>query len=185
MRIYLDCISCFVRQALDSARLATDDEQIHEKVVREVLRLAVDLDMSQWYSGYARMAIVKELVDGQHVTQDSEGMVYYYPGDNMTRKEVVEMLWRIMIWIVERDSYGQAMAEIGCAQVANPEMENYTDEQKNEVLYQIFEIYGFDQADTDAALEKFFYDTVGDTKLEYYVAEKCGPGVEYDNWLFA
>jgi uncharacterized protein with ATP-grasp and redox domains len=47
MRIYLDCISCFIRQALDAARLATDDEQIHKKVVREVLRLAVELDMSQ------------------------------------------------------------------------------------------------------------------------------------------
>ena len=47
MQIYLDCIPCFVRQALDAARLATDDERIHEQVVRNVLRLAVDLDMSQ------------------------------------------------------------------------------------------------------------------------------------------
>ena len=47
MKIFLDCIPCFVRQALDSARLASDDEQIHEKVVREVLHLAADLDMSQ------------------------------------------------------------------------------------------------------------------------------------------
>jgi uncharacterized protein with ATP-grasp and redox domains len=47
MKIFLDCIPCFVRQALDSARLATDDEQIHEQVVREVLRLAADLDMRQ------------------------------------------------------------------------------------------------------------------------------------------
>ncbi len=47
MRIYLDCISCFVRQALDAARLATDDEQIHKKVVDRVLRMADDLDMSQ------------------------------------------------------------------------------------------------------------------------------------------
>ena len=47
MRIFLDCIPCFVRQALDSARLATDDEQIHENVVRQVLSLAADLDMSQ------------------------------------------------------------------------------------------------------------------------------------------
>ena len=47
MRIYLDCISCFIRQALDAARLATDDEQIHKKVVDLVLRLAVDLDMTQ------------------------------------------------------------------------------------------------------------------------------------------
>jgi len=47
VRIYLDCIGCFVRQALDAARLATDDEQIHKKVVEQVLRLAADLDMSQ------------------------------------------------------------------------------------------------------------------------------------------
>ena len=47
MRIYLDCVPCFLRQALDAARLATDDEQIHEKVVREVLRLATELDMNQ------------------------------------------------------------------------------------------------------------------------------------------
>ena len=47
MRIFLDCIPCFVRQALDAARLATDDMQIHEQVLREVLVLAKDLDMSQ------------------------------------------------------------------------------------------------------------------------------------------
>ena len=47
MKTFLDCIPCFVRQALDSARLATDNEQIHEQVVRETLRLAADLDMSQ------------------------------------------------------------------------------------------------------------------------------------------
>jgi len=46
MKIYLDCIPCFIRQSLDAARLATDDEQIHEKVVREVLRLAAELDVS-------------------------------------------------------------------------------------------------------------------------------------------
>lgn len=47
MRTYFDCIPCFVRQALDAARLATNDERIHEKVVREVLRLAAELDMSK------------------------------------------------------------------------------------------------------------------------------------------
>jgi uncharacterized protein with ATP-grasp and redox domains len=47
MRIYLDCIPCFIRQALDSVRLATEDEKTQEQVVREVLRLASDLDMSQ------------------------------------------------------------------------------------------------------------------------------------------
>ena len=47
MRTHLDCIACLVRQTLDSVRFATDDEQIHEQVVREVLRLTSDMDMSQ------------------------------------------------------------------------------------------------------------------------------------------
>lgn len=47
MRTYFDCIPCFVRQALDAARFATDDEQIHEQVLRKVLHLAGELDMSQ------------------------------------------------------------------------------------------------------------------------------------------
>ena len=47
MKTYLDCMPCFIRQALDSARLVTSDEMVHEQVVRYVLRLAGDLDMSQ------------------------------------------------------------------------------------------------------------------------------------------
>ncbi len=47
MKTYLDCIPCFIRQGLDAARLVSGDEQIHEQVVRRVLRLTVDLDMSQ------------------------------------------------------------------------------------------------------------------------------------------
>lgn len=47
MKTYLDCIPCFVRQALDSVRMTTEDEQIHEKVLREVLRLESEMDMNQ------------------------------------------------------------------------------------------------------------------------------------------
>lgn len=45
MKTYLDCIPCLVRQALDAARLVTDDERIHEQVIREVLHLAVKTDL--------------------------------------------------------------------------------------------------------------------------------------------
>jgi len=47
MHIYLDCIPCFIRQSLDAARHATADENVHEQVVRGVLGLANNLDMSQ------------------------------------------------------------------------------------------------------------------------------------------
>ena len=47
MQTHLDCIPCLVRQTLDSVRFVTDDEQIHEQVVRKVLRQASYMDMSQ------------------------------------------------------------------------------------------------------------------------------------------
>jgi len=47
MKTYFDCIPCFVRQALDSVRLITDDEQIQEQVIRQVLCLGCKMDLRQ------------------------------------------------------------------------------------------------------------------------------------------
>ncbi|MBU0639231.1 MAG: DUF89 family protein [Planctomycetes bacterium] len=47
MKTYLDCIPCFVRQALDAARLVTDEEALRERVLRDVLRAASEMDMHQ------------------------------------------------------------------------------------------------------------------------------------------
>ena len=47
MQSYLDCIPCFVRQALEAARLVGGDEQACEQVVRLVLALAAEMDLSQ------------------------------------------------------------------------------------------------------------------------------------------
>ncbi len=47
MKTYLDCMICFVRQALDASRLLSDDEKIHEQVLREVLKQAATLDLTQ------------------------------------------------------------------------------------------------------------------------------------------
>ena len=47
MQIYLDCIPCFIRQALTSVRLVTNDMRVHEQIVREVLTLVRDMDMRQ------------------------------------------------------------------------------------------------------------------------------------------
>lgn len=47
MKTFFDCIPCFVRQALDSVRLLTPDETVHEHVLREVLRAASEMDLRQ------------------------------------------------------------------------------------------------------------------------------------------
>jgi hypothetical protein len=45
MRTYLDCVPCFMRQALDAARMTTDDESVHEEVLRRVAHEVSEMDM--------------------------------------------------------------------------------------------------------------------------------------------
>jgi len=47
MKTALDCISCFIRQALEAARFITDDPVIHERIVRDVLRWSAEMDFAQ------------------------------------------------------------------------------------------------------------------------------------------
>lgn len=43
MKVYLDCHACIVRQALEAARLATDDERVHARVLRAVMARLLEL----------------------------------------------------------------------------------------------------------------------------------------------
>lgn len=47
MKTSLDCIPCFIRQALEAARLVSPDAAVHERMLREVLPWATDMDMRQ------------------------------------------------------------------------------------------------------------------------------------------
>jgi uncharacterized protein with ATP-grasp and redox domains len=44
MQTCLDCIPCFARQALDAARIATDDVQKQEQIVRDALAMVSTID---------------------------------------------------------------------------------------------------------------------------------------------
>lgn len=45
MKTYFDCIACLIRQSLDAIRLQTSDEAVHERLLREVLRAASQMDL--------------------------------------------------------------------------------------------------------------------------------------------
>jgi uncharacterized protein with ATP-grasp and redox domains len=47
MRTALDCIPCFARQALEAARFVTDDPIVHERILRDVLSAAAEMDLAQ------------------------------------------------------------------------------------------------------------------------------------------
>jgi len=46
MKTYFECIPCFIHQALKAVRLLTDDESVQEDVMRQVLHLAGDMDLT-------------------------------------------------------------------------------------------------------------------------------------------
>jgi hypothetical protein len=47
MRTYFDCVPCFLRQALDAARLVSDREAVHEAVLRQTLQDVAAMDLSE------------------------------------------------------------------------------------------------------------------------------------------
>ena len=47
MHTALECIPCLARQALEAARFVTDDPAVHERVLRDVLRSATEMDLAQ------------------------------------------------------------------------------------------------------------------------------------------
>ena len=47
MKTSLDCIPCFIRQTLDAARLVSIDPADQERIVRDVLRWAVEIDLTR------------------------------------------------------------------------------------------------------------------------------------------
>lgn len=47
MKSSLDCIPCFLRQALDAARLASPEAAVHEQVLREVLRWTAEMELDR------------------------------------------------------------------------------------------------------------------------------------------
>ena len=47
MKSFHDCLPCFVNQTLEAVRQVSDDEAVHERVLRKVLRLASAMDMNK------------------------------------------------------------------------------------------------------------------------------------------
>ena len=47
MRTSLDCIPCFMRQAIEGIRMVTEDTSLHERAVKKVAAMIGAIDFSQ------------------------------------------------------------------------------------------------------------------------------------------
>lgn len=63
MKVYLDCFPCFMRQALDAARMATDDALVQRRVLDEVAKLlpTIPLDATPIDIGQLIHRLVREV----------------------------------------------------------------------------------------------------------------------------
>ncbi len=46
MRTYIECVPCFIKQALIVARFISDDEQVHEKILRKTMAVSSKMDFN-------------------------------------------------------------------------------------------------------------------------------------------
>lgn len=68
MRVHLDCVPCFQRQALEAARFVTDDEKTHEKILRSVIDALEGMD---WETSPPEIAhIVHKIVRNESGVDD-------------------------------------------------------------------------------------------------------------------
>ena len=47
MKTYFDCIPCLIRQSLGAVRLVTDDQRVHEQILREALEATSRMDLQR------------------------------------------------------------------------------------------------------------------------------------------
>ena len=130
-----------------------------------------DIDGNAWYAPYLRFSIAKGLLDGQHVTELADGY-NYYPAGNMTRKEVAEMVFRMMSYENDRTAYATVMTESTCYYLLNNGL--YTDDEIkatiNEMLGKI-DGYTLDEFNEMSVVLKD--DDVVNADIEKGMQESC------------
>ena len=60
MKLHLECVPCYIRQALDAAKMATKDEKLQEQVLRESIIAASEFDIDS--SGFILQAKIKKVM---------------------------------------------------------------------------------------------------------------------------
>jgi len=148
-----------------------DERMPMPAAVDEAVTQPSDIDGNAWYAGYLRFSIAKGLLDMQHVTQNGDGY-NYYPGGNMARKEVAEMIFRMMAYEADRMAYAAAMAESMCYYLENKD--TMTEEQiKADINSKLSQVPGYTLAEFDAMTTFLKDDDVVNADIEKEMQESC------------
>ena len=159
-----------------------DDYWPTPTAAEKVLQMPKDADMGSWYSSFLRFAIAKELLDGQHVVEDSDGNYSYKPGESMSRKEVAEMMYRVYMYMMERVEAAELLVGTTCFQLQHQDI---TEQEAHDLWVESY-LGGMDytEDDADALNGKYQEDDVVDALSSDGVKVECGDstGVDMSRW---
>lgn len=147
------------------------------------LDMPTDAESGAWYHQFLLFSVAKQLLDGQHVVVTADGYSYK-PGEPMTRKEVAEMIFRTVAYMMERIEYAKAITTAACLKLANPTV---SDTELQTLFAAELAKDGTLTADeADELAGTYQTDDVLDSMIKDVVASTCGGDTTVDmtKWEF-
>lgn len=170
MKINLDCIPCFLRQALDAVRFVSDDERVQELVLREVTKKLLELE---WDSAPPKMSHeIHKVV--RRITKDEDPY-------RAARRESNDLVSRLYPELKERveKSEGRLRTAVRLAIAGNvidlaPSHKYNLEKAIEEVLEKKFAVDDFGTLEgklKDAKTLLFFADNAGEVGFDRLLIE--------------
>jgi len=108
MKIFLHCLPCFARQAVESAEMATDDPEMKERIIRAALRKASEIpfDKSPPHMGKEIHKIIKDLLGDIDPYKDLK---------NLYNKEALDLYPRMKEIVASSDEPLETAARLAIA----------------------------------------------------------------------
>ena len=108
MKIFLHCLPCFARQAVESAEMATDDPEMKERIIRAALRKASEIpfDKSPPHMGKEIHKIIKDFLGDIDPYKDLK---------NLYNKEALDLYPRMKEIVASSDEPLETAARLAIA----------------------------------------------------------------------
>jgi uncharacterized protein with ATP-grasp and redox domains len=161
MKTYLDCIPCFFRQALAAARMSTDDETIHRRVLNSVSTMIPDLALD---------------ITPPEIAQKVYRVVYEITGNNDPYIEVKKLANRTAISFYPRmkeivDNSNETLETACRLAIAGNAIDLGAQAEFGSIYSIIEDSVGYQ---LDQEHYRKFKESVGQSSLILYIADNAG-----------
>ncbi|MCK4550699.1 MAG: DUF89 family protein [Candidatus Aenigmarchaeota archaeon] len=171
MKTYIECLPCFLNQAIKVLKLSVSDSQVQEKAVKEVMKMFSEIDLDKKPPEFARL-VYEKISDITGIEDPYEGIK---KRDNEHALSLAPMLKNTM-----RDSKDSLLTAVKAAIAGNimdfaANSDYNLRETINRILKEDFAIndYGKFKKDVmDAKVIAYFADNSGEIVIDRLLVEK-------------